>query len=119
MAGRVQLSEGLQKEVLVPGNGPRPNRGDTITVQCTGQLHGNPPKKFWSTTDPGQKPFTFQVGLGKVIAGWDEGCLTMAQGERARLIMSPDKGYGASGFPAWNIPPNATLNFEIEILHIA
>ncbi|XP_043242756.1 peptidyl-prolyl cis-trans isomerase FKBP12-like [Amphibalanus amphitrite] len=113
-----QISEGLQKVVLQQGTGQRPNRGDTITVQCTGMLHGDPPKKFWSTTDPGQKPFSFQVGLQKVIAGWDEGCMTMSLGEKARLIIAPHKGYGAGGFPAWGIPPNATLNFEIEILKI-
>lgn len=57
-----------------------------------------------STKDPGQKPFTFQVGLGKVIAGWDEGCLTMCQGEIAKLTIPAQKGYGTSGFPAWGYP---------------
>ncbi|XP_070579881.1 uncharacterized protein [Ptychodera flava] len=117
MAARMLVSQGVIKEILRPGNGPRPNRGSTITVHCTGAL-ANPLKKFWSTKDPGQQPFSFQVGLGKVIAGWDEGCMTMNQGEIARLILAPEKGYGAGGFPAWGIPPNAELIFEIEMLII-
>ncbi|XP_078360856.1 uncharacterized protein LOC144645231 [Oculina patagonica] len=59
----------VKKDILRAGSGPRPNPGDTITVHCTGSLNTNPPKKFWSTKDPGQKPFSFQVGLGKVITG--------------------------------------------------
>ncbi|XP_078609694.1 uncharacterized protein LOC144880988 [Branchiostoma floridae x Branchiostoma japonicum] len=112
-----QVSQGVLKEVVRPGNGPQVQRGNTITVHCTGNLV-NPPKKFWSTKDPGQKPFTFQVGLGKVIQGWDEGCLSMCKGEIAKLTIDSKKGYGAQGFPAWGITPNADLMFEIEILEI-
>lgn len=108
----------VKKELVRAGSGNTPKRGDTITVHCTGSLNTNPPKKFWSTKDPGQKPFTFQVGLGKVIAGWDEGCLTMCQGEIAKLTIPAEKGYGRNGFPAWGIPGNADLLFEIEILSI-
>ncbi|XP_058959724.2 uncharacterized protein [Pocillopora verrucosa] len=112
------MADGVKKEVIKPGNGRTPHRGATITVNCTGSLNMNPPKKFWSTKDPGQKPFTFQVGLGKVIAGWDEGCMTMSEGEIAKLTIPSHKGYGASGFSSWGIPPNADLLFEIEILSI-
>jgi FKBP-type peptidyl-prolyl cis-trans isomerase len=59
---------------------------------------------FRSTKDPGQKPFTFDVGLGRVIKGWDEGCLTMSEGEVAQLTIAGYKGYGAQGFPAWGYP---------------
>lgn len=72
-----------------------------------------------STKDPGQEPFAFQVGLGQVIKGWDEGVLGMKLGESARLTCSPDYAYGARGFPAWGIQPNSTLIFEIEVLKIA
>ncbi|XP_020630711.1 peptidyl-prolyl cis-trans isomerase FKBP12-like [Orbicella faveolata] len=109
---------GVHKEVLRAGSGPTPQKGATITVHCTGSLNTNPPKKFWSTKDPGQKPFTFQVGLGKVIQGWDEGCMTMSKGEIAKLTIPAAKGYGSRGFPAWGIPANADLLFEIEILSI-
>lgn len=71
-----------------------------------------------STRDEGQKPFSFNVGLGKVIAGWDEGCMTMKLGESARLTIDGSKGYGPSGFAAWGIPPNATLVFDIEVIKI-
>jgi len=74
-------------------------------------------KKFWSTRDTNE-PFSFNVGLGKVIRGWDEGMMSMKQGEKANLHMSADYGYGASGFPAWGIPANAPLMFEVEILKI-
>ncbi|XP_072044523.1 uncharacterized protein [Amphiura filiformis] len=113
----VPVSEGVMKQVLREGSGAPPNPGQTITVHCTGSL-ANPPKKFWSTKDPGQQPFSFQVGLGKVIKGWDEGCLSMRNGEIARLFIASHKGYGQGGFSAWGITPNADLVFEIEIVSI-
>jgi len=75
-------------------------------------------KKFWSTKDPGQKAFAFNVGVGQVIKGWDEGFMTMKLGEEARLEMTGDYAYGSGGFPAWGIPPNATLIFDVAILKI-
>lgn len=75
-------------------------------------------QKFWSTKDPGQKPFTFNVGMGTVIKGWDEGVLDMNIGEVARLECTPDYAYGASGFTAWGIQPNSPLIFEIEVLSV-
>ncbi|PRD22791.1 UNVERIFIED_CONTAM: Peptidyl-prolyl cis-trans isomerase FKBP12 [Trichonephila clavipes] len=62
----VQVSDGVTKEIIQAGHGIVPQKGSTITVHCTGSL-ANPLRKFWSTKDPGQQPFTFQVGLGKVI----------------------------------------------------
>jgi len=109
----------VQKTVLQKGNGTKPTVGQTITVDCIGSVKekkGN--KKFWSTKDPGQKAFSFQVGKGKVIKGWDAGCLTMSIGERSLIEMTGDYGYGGTGFPAWGIPPDATLIFEVEILSI-
>ncbi|GIY08950.1 peptidyl-prolyl cis-trans isomerase FKBP12 [Caerostris darwini] len=112
-----QVSDGVTKEVIRMGAGNPPPRGSTITVHCTGFL-ADSMKKFWSTRDPGQKPFSFQVGVGSVIRGWDEGCLTMPYGEVARIHIRSDKGYGSQGFPSWGIHPNANLLFEIEILAI-
>ena len=74
--------------------------------------------RFWSTKDPGQQPFTYQAGVGKVIKGWDQGCLGMKIGEVRELIIPGDEGYGAGGFPAWGIPPNGTLYFTLECLEI-
>jgi len=111
-----QVLMGVTKKVLVPGNGRTPQRGQQITVHCTGKLDNG--KKFWSTKDPGQQPFSFSVGVNQVIRGWDEGCIGMSLGERAELTCTGDYAYGAKGFPAWGIGPNATLIFEIEILEI-
>lgn len=67
----------------------------------------------------GQKAFSFNVGIGQVVRGWDEGMESMSEGEEARLEMTGDYAYGSGGFPAWGIGPNATLIFDIEILSIA
>lgn len=72
--------------------------------------------RLTSTKDPGQQAFSFKVGLGQVIRGWDEGVLGMRLGEIARLTCTPDYAYGAGGFPAWGIQPDSTLVFEIEVL---
>ncbi|KAL1479697.1 hypothetical protein MTO96_034804 [Rhipicephalus appendiculatus] len=117
MAQSYQVTPGVLKTVIQPGIGPRPNVGDSITVHCTGLLT-NPPRKFWSTRDPGQQPFSFRVGVGEVIRGWDEGCLSMQKHELSRLTICGLKAYGAQGFPASTIPPNADLQFEIQILAI-
>ncbi|XP_077979873.1 uncharacterized protein LOC144435174 [Glandiceps talaboti] len=111
------MNQQVMKQVLRDGFGQTPRPGNIITVNCTGCLT-NPVRKFWSTLDPGQQPFSFKVGVGNVIAGWDEGCISMRQGEIARLIIPSCKGYGVNGFPAWGIPPNAELQFEIELLEI-
>jgi peptidylprolyl isomerase len=107
---------GVTRTVKKAGSGASPKPGQTITVHCTGYL-ADGRKKFWSTHDD-NKPFSFNVGIGQVIRGWDEGMLQMQPGETAELLMTPDYAYGARGFPAWNIPPNASLLFEIELLKI-
>lgn len=105
------------KQTITAGSGPVVAKGDTVTVHATGIVEeGN--KKFWSTKDPGQKPFTYQAGVGAVITGWDQGCLGMNVGETRKLRIPAHEGYGAGGFPAWGIPPGGTLLFEIEVLSI-
>ena len=74
-------------------------------------------KKFWSTKDAGQKPFTYQAGVGGVIKGWDQGCLGMQIGEVRKLRIPADEGYGA-GDSRRGASPGGTLLFEIEILKI-
>ncbi|KAK3185128.1 hypothetical protein Dsin_032414 [Dipteronia sinensis] len=77
---------GIEKQILTPGNGPKPVAGQKVTVHCTGYgKNGDLSQKFWSTKDPGQQPFTFQIGKGSVIKGWDEGVMGMQLGETARL----------------------------------
>merc|ERR1711948_217822 len=74
-------------------------------------------KKFRSTEDPGQKPFSYTAGSG-VIKGWDKGALGMQIGEIRKLDIPADEGYGANGFPHWGIPPDADLEFTLECLKI-
>ena len=109
-------SGGVERNVMTAGNGRKPNKGELITVHCTGYLTEGK-KKFWSTLDD-NKPFEFRVGVGQVIKGWDQGMLQMEMGETAELVMTSDFGYGAKGFPAWGIPPNAGLTFEIQMIKI-
>lgn len=90
--------------------------GDTVTVHATG-IVAETGKKFWSTKDPGQKPFTYTAG-GGVIVGWDMGARGMRKGEVRELKIPSDEGYGENGFPAWGIPPNGDLRFELEVLEI-
>lgn len=106
------------RETVTPGNGsPVVEAGDTVTVHATGVIVETS-AKFWSTKDPGQKPFQYQAGVGGVITGWDQGCLGMSVGETRLLVIPAAEGYGANGFPAWGIPPGGTLNFTLECLEI-
>ena len=108
---------GFEKEILRAGTGPKPTKGQKVTVHCTGYGKDRDlSKKFWSTKDPGQQPFSFNIAQGSVIKGWDEGVMTMQVGEVARIKCTPDYAYGAGGFPAWGIQPNSVLVFEIEVL---
>merc|ERR1712054_444971 len=93
------------KETIKAGSGATVSKGDEVTVHATGTVKETM-KKFWSTKDPGQQPFTYQAGVGGVITGWDQGCLGMNVGEVRKLDIPADEGYGAGGFPAWGIPPN-------------
>lgn len=104
----------LQKETLVAGNGPPAANGDTVVVHYTGWLEDG--TKFDSSVDRGQ-PFSFTLGRGEVIPGWDAGVQGMQVGEKRRLTIPPNLGYGASGAGSV-IPPNATLIFEVELLEI-
>jgi len=104
-------------EELKAGSGAKVEKGRTVTVHVTGVVKETG-KKFWSTKDPGQKPFTYQAGVGAVITGWDQGLLGMQLGGERKLTIPANEGYGTGGFPAWGIPPNGTLEFTLEVLEI-
>ena len=107
-------TSGLQIEKLAEGNGAMPKAGDRVTVHYTGWLTDG--SKFDSSVDRGQ-PFVFVIGRGQVISGWDQGVATMKVGDKVRLTIPPELGYGARG-AGGVIPPNATLIFEVELLGI-
>lgn len=111
-AKAVTTDSGLKYEDIVVGTGASPQRGHQVTVHYTGTLEDG--TKFDSSLDRGQ-PFTFQIGLGRVIKGWDEGVLTMKVGGKRKLVIPPQLGYGARG-AGGVIPPNATLVFDVELL---
>jgi len=108
----VTTPSGLRYQDLVVGNGFSPVNGKLVKVHYTGWLTDG--KKFDSSLDHGQ-PLVFPIGKGMVIPGWDEGVLTMKVGGKRKLIIPPELGYGAAGAPP-DIPPNATLIFEVELL---
>ncbi|OQA35226.1 MAG: FK506-binding protein [Candidatus Dependentiae bacterium ADurb.Bin331] len=112
----VKTSSGLEYEIIKEGTGATPSVGQTVTVHYTGWLdeNGKPGRKFDSSVDRGQ-PFRFTIGVGQVIKGWDEGVLNMKVGEKRRLIIPANLGYGARGAGAV-IPPNATLIFDVELI---
>jgi len=109
----VQDATELKIEDIKVGTGPEVKSGDTVSMHYKGTLTDG--TKFDSSYDRGT-PFQTQIGVGRVIKGWDEGVPGMKVGGKRRLIIPPDMGYGAQG--AGPIPPNATLIFEVELLTI-
>ena len=105
---------GVERIILRPGTGVLPRAKQTVTVHCRGMLQASR-KEFWATTP--DQPFSFVIGVGQVIRGWDEGVAQMRVGEKSELVCTADFAYGQKGFPAWGIGPGAGLIFEIELLN--
>jgi len=103
----------LKIEILKEGSGEKAEKGDTLKVHYVGMLEDG--TKFDSSLDR-NTPFSFPLGAGKVIEGWDQGMLGSQEGEIRKLTIAPDLGYGEAGQGA--IPPNSTLVFEVEVLEI-
>jgi FKBP-type peptidyl-prolyl cis-trans isomerase len=111
----IQNINGMKIETLKQGSGEESKNGDTVNVHYTGTLEDG--TKFDSSVDRNQ-PFSFTLGAGQVIKGWDLGVLGMKIGEKRKLTIPSDLGYGSAGTPGGPIPPNATLIFEVELLGI-
>jgi FKBP-type peptidyl-prolyl cis-trans isomerase len=111
-----KTASGLQYEDTTPGTGAEAHPGEICSMHYTGWLWVNGAKgtKFDSSLDRGQ-PFSFELGEGQVIKGWDEGVAGMKIGGKRTLLIPPAIGYGARG-AGGVIPPNATLLFEVELL---
>lgn len=110
----VTTPSGLQYEDLVVGKGESPQPRQKVNVHYTGWLTNG--TKFDSSKDRGE-PFSFPIGAGRVIKGWDEGVATMKVGGKRKLTIPPNLAYGSAG-AGGVIPPNATLVFEVELLSL-
>ena len=111
----------LQRIDVKPGDGAMATSGSDVTVHYTGWLYDEKAPdlrgaKFDSSVDR-DEPFTFLLGAGQVIRGWDEGVAGMKIGGKRKLLIPSDLGYGRSGAGA-AIPPNASLVFEVELLDV-
>ena len=104
----------LQMEFLKFGTGPAAEAGQIVVAHYTGWLTDG--KKFDSSVDR-KEPFETAAGVGQVIQGWDIALLRMRVGDKVKVTIPPELGYGASG-AAGVIPPNATLIFEMELLEV-
>jgi FKBP-type peptidyl-prolyl cis-trans isomerase FkpA len=105
---------GLEIEEVRPGAGAEAQAGHEVTVHYVGTLTSG--KKFDSSRDRGEG-FTFKLGAGQVIKGWDQGVAGMKVGQIRKLTIPPELAYGTRGYPPV-IPPNSTLVFEVELLDV-
>ena len=111
---RIITESGLQYKITEKGNGEQPQFGDKVTVHYTGFLTDSAKTKFDSSLDRDQ-PFTFKLGKGQVIKGWDEGIALLSVGDKATFTIPSNLAYGERG-AGGVIPPNSDLIFEVELI---
>ena len=111
----ITTPEGLQYVEIALGSGKEAGPGDTVLVHYTGWLEDG--TQFDSSREPGRDPFPVQLGVTRVIEGWQIGLRGMRAGGKRKLIIPPHLGYKERGYPGV-IPPNATLIFEVEVIEV-
>jgi FKBP-type peptidyl-prolyl cis-trans isomerase len=109
------MENGLVIEDLVVGDGAEAKDYNKVVVNYTGKLEDG--SVFDSSLNPGRSPFTFTLGAGSVIKGWDQGLKDMKVGGKRKLTIPSELAYGANGAGS-AVPPNATLIFEVELLEV-
>lgn len=110
----LNIAPGLTAQIVTVGNDQTAKAGDTVSVHYTGTFEDG--KVFDSSVSSG-RPFSFTLGAGQVIKGWDLGIVGMKVGEKRTLTIAPELGYGPEGYGP--IPPDSTLIFEVELLSIS
>ena len=113
--GASTTDSGLKYIINKEGDGPKPTKGQNVSVHYTGYLVDG--TKFDSSSDRNQ-PLDFPIGVGRVIKGWDEGIMLLKVGSKAKLIIPPELGYGSRG-AGGIIPPNAILIFDVELIAVS
>ncbi|REG87751.1 peptidylprolyl isomerase [Winogradskyella sediminis] len=109
-----ETASGLRYQIIQKGNGKKAEKGNMVSVHYKGQLADG---TVFDSSYKRNSPLDFQVGVGQVIPGWDEGICLLNVGDKARLVIPSDLGYGAAG-AGGVIPPNATLIFDVELMDI-
>lgn len=113
-AGYEETTSGLRYNIIQKGNGKKASKGDMVSVHYKGQLLDG---TVFDSSYKRKQPIDFQIGVGQVIAGWDEGIQLLQVGDKARLVIPANLAYGATG-AGGVIPPNATLIFDVELMDI-
>lgn len=111
----IQMENGLKVQDLKVGTGPEAKAGDTISVNYVGALENG---TVFDASSKHGGPATFQIGVGQLIKGWDEGIPGMKVGGKRKLVVPPLLGYGSQNVGNGLIPPNSTLVFEVELLAV-
>ncbi|MDB9771131.1 FKBP-type peptidyl-prolyl cis-trans isomerase, partial [Polaribacter sp.] len=113
-AGYEETASGLRYQILQKGNGKQATKGAGVSVHYKGQLLDG---TVFDSSYKRKEPIDFNVGIGQVIAGWDEGIQLLKVGDKARFVIPSNLGYGAAG-AGGVIPPNATLIFDVELMDV-
>lgn len=109
-----KTDSGLRYQIIQEGNGSSPEKGKTVSVHYKGQL---PDGTVFDSSYKRNEPIEFPIGVGQVIPGWDEGIQLLKVGDKARLVIPSDLGYGSRG-AGGVIPPDATLIFDVELMDV-